>query len=299
MSEPLKVIAGASDKPLVIGDIEIDCYVLEGERRVLSQRGLQSGVGLGVGGSKQQIGAPRIGEFIGSLEKRGIDTKDLTARLTSPIEFQPPRGGRTAYGYPAEILEGIIDVIIDAQQAGALPVRNANIVQRAHALNRGLRRVGIIGLVDEATGYQKIRALRALATILENFIAKELQPWTRTFPYEFYDQIFRLKGWPGPDGVKRPSVIGHYTNDFVYARLAPGVLAELRRKNPKLPAGYRKSRHHQWFTPDFGDLRLKEHLAGVMALMRAAPNWTSFYRSLQRAYPKMREQIPLALGDDE
>ena len=90
-----------------------------------------------------------------------------------------------------------------------------------------------------------------------------------------------------------------YTNDFVYARLAPGVLAELRRKNPKLPAGYRKSRHHQWFTPDFGDLRLKEHLAGVMALMRAAPNWTSFYRSLQRAYPKMREQIPLALGDDE
>ena len=113
MSEPLKVIAGASDKPLVIGDIEIDCYVLEGERRVLSQRGLQSGVGLGVGGSKQQIGAPRIGEFIGSLEKRGIDTKDLTARLTSPIEFQPPRGGRTAYGYPAEILEGIIDVMIE------------------------------------------------------------------------------------------------------------------------------------------------------------------------------------------
>ena len=77
MSEPLKVIAGASDKPLVIGDIEIDCYVLEGERRVLSQRGLQSGVGLGVGGSKQQIGAPRIGEFIGSLEKRGYRYQGL------------------------------------------------------------------------------------------------------------------------------------------------------------------------------------------------------------------------------
>ena len=40
MSEqkPLKVIAGAPDKPLKIGDIEIDCYVLEGEKRVLSQR---------------------------------------------------------------------------------------------------------------------------------------------------------------------------------------------------------------------------------------------------------------------
>ena len=297
MSEPLKVIAGASDKPLVIGDIEIDCYVLEGERRVLSQRGLQSGVGLGVGGSKQQIGAPRISEFIGSLEKGGIDTKDLTARLTSPIEFQPPRGGRTAYGYPAEILEGIIDAILDAHQAGVLSERSAHIVQRAHALNRGLRRIGIIGLVDEATGYQEIRARKALATILEKFIAEELQPWTMTFPYEFYDQIFRLKGWPGPDGVKRPSVIGHYTNDFVYARLAPGVLAELRRKNPKLPAGYRKSRHHQWFTPDFGDPRLKEHLAAVTALMRAAPNWDGFMRSLNRAFPKLNETIPLALDD--
>ena len=160
-----------------------------------------------------------------------------------------------------------------------------------------MRRIGIIGLVDEATGYQEIRARKALATILEKFIAEELQPWTMTFPYEFYDQIFRLKGWPGPDGVKRPSVIGHYTNDFVYARLAPGVLAELRRKNPKLPAGYRKSRHHQWFTPDFGDPRLKEHLAAVTALMRAAPNWDGFMRSLNRAFPKLNETIPLALDD--
>ena len=296
MSEPLKVIAGASDKPLVIGDIEIDCYVLEGERRVLSQRGLQSGVGLGVGGSKQQIGAPRIGEFIGSLEKRGIDTKGLTARLTSPIEFQPPRGGRTAYGYPAEILEGIIDAILDAHQAGALSERSAHIVRRAHVLNRGLRRIGVIGLVDEATGYQEIRSKRALATILEKFIAEELQPWTKTFPYEFYEQIFRLKGWPGPDGHKRPAVIGHYTNDIVYDRLAPGVLEVLRRKNPTQRGGVRRHKHHQWFTPDSGHPKLKEHLAGVMALMRAAPNWASFQRSLQRAYPKIGETILLPFG---
>lgn len=31
--------------------------------------------------------------------------------------------------------------------------------------------MGIIGLVDEATGYQEIRAKSALATILEKFIA--------------------------------------------------------------------------------------------------------------------------------
>ncbi len=38
---------------------------------------------------------------------------------------------------------------------------------------RALAHVGIIALVDEATGYQRERASDALATILESFIAKE------------------------------------------------------------------------------------------------------------------------------
>ena len=159
---------------------------------------------------------------------------------------------------------------------------------------RGFSHIGIIALVDEATGYQQIREQRALATILEKFIADELQPWTKTFPYEFYEQIFRLKGWPGPHGVKKPSVIGHYTNDFVYDRLAPGVLQELGRLNPKTPTGYRRHKLFQWFTPDLGHPKLKEHLAAVIALMRAAPNWNSFKRSLIRAFPKKDEQIPFA-----
>ena len=100
-----------------------------------------------------------------------------------------------------------------------------------------------------------------------------------------------------PDGVKRPSVIGHYTNEIVYARLAPGVLKELQCKNPTLPSGGRKNRHHQWFTPDPGHAKLKEHLAAVIALMKVAPNWDRFMGNLPRAFPKLNEQIPLALDD--
>ena len=299
MSKALKVIAGAPDRPLIIGDIEIPCYVLEGETRVLSQRGLQSGVGLGVGGSKQRIGAPRIAEFIESLKKKGIDTKGLAARLNSAVEFQPVGGGRTAYAYPATILVDLCDIVLEARDAGVLHARQANIAQRADILIRGLATIGIIGLVDEATGYQRIREERSLAAILEKFITHELQPWTKTFPYEFYKQIFRLKGWPGPDGHKRPPLIGLYTNQIVYDRLAPGVLDELKLRTPKLPSGKRRNKFFQWFTPDYGHPKLKEHLAGVIALMRAAPNWTTFQRSLKRAFPKPDEQQSLPLGDDE
>ena len=90
-------------------------------------------------------------------------------------------------------------------------------------------------------------------------------------------------------------MVGRYTNDIVYNRLATGILEELKRLNPVLPAGYRRNRHHQWFTPDFGHPKLKEHLAGVMALMRAAPNWGTFQRSLKRANPKMYEPCLSAL----
>ena len=172
-----------------------------------------------------------------------------------------------------------------------------HIAVRAEILRDGLGVIGIIGLIDEATGYQRTREERALATILEKFIDKELQPWTKTFPYEFYEQICPLKGWPGWYSVKRPSIVGVYTNDFVYDRIAPGVLDELRRKNPVQPTGRRRNRHHQWFTPEFGHPKLKEHLAAVAALMRAAPNWDSFKRNLQRAFPKFGENMQLPLGD--
>ena len=93
-------------------------------------------------------------------------------------------------------------------------------------------------------------------------------------------------------------MIDSYTNDFVYERIAPGVLDELRLVNPVMPQGWRRNRHHQWFTPEFGHPKLKEHLAAVIALMRAAPSWDAFKRSLDRALPKIGNTIPLALYDE-
>lgn len=290
-AEPLKIIAGAPDRPLVVGDIEIPCYVLEDETRVLTQRGVFSAFGTRRGGHHR--GGAELPRFVASKALESHITDTLKVALKNPILFAGPGG--VAHGYPATLLPDICDVILAARAAGSLQERQLPIAQRCEVLIRGLAQVGIIALVDEATGYQELRAQRALAIILEKFIAKELQPWTKTFPFEFYTEIARLKEWPPLYSMKRPSVIGHYTNDIVYDRIAPGVFEELRRINPTLPTGRRKSRHHQWFTPDPGYVKLNQHLAAVTALMRAAPNWTAFQRGLQRAFPKLNENIPLAL----
>ena len=296
--KPLKVIAGAPNRPLVIGDIEIPCYVLEDETRVLSQRGFQGGLGMSEGGGKG--GARKVSSFLESLDNKGIDVKDLMVRANSPIEF---RGGSgKTYGYPAVLLVDVCNSILDARDAGFLKSSQAHIASRADLLIRGLATVGIIALVDEATGYQRVRNERALAVIFEKYIAKELQPWTKTFPHEFYDQIYRLKGWDGPYGAKRSPLIGNYTNDIVYNRIAPGLLDELRRINPKIPeTGRRKSTHHQRLTPRYGHPKLREHLAGVIALMRAATDWKRFMGNLARAFPIKGENLAFTfiLEDDD
>ncbi len=102
------------------------------------------------------------------------------------------------------------------------------------ASERDRLHVGIISLVDEATGYQEFRQRDALARILEAFIDKELQPWVQTFPSDYYSELFRLRGLDYPTGtVQRPQYFGHLTNDIVYKRIAPGVLEELKTVTEK------------------------------------------------------------------
>lgn len=293
--KPLKVIAGAPDRPLIIGDIEIPCYVLEDETRVLVQNAMVSALGM-ARGSASGDGSDRLANFMASRATKPFISNKLTD-VIKPIRFRMPQGG-IAHGYPAIMLADLCEAILSAREAGALHHQQVHIAARCELLIRGFARVGIIALVDEATGYQQIRAQIALAEILEKFIAAELQPWKKTYPYGFYLEICHLRKWPMEYAVKRPKIVGRWTDDMVYARVAPGVLEELQQLNPMQPNGERKWRHHQWFEPDPGYIKLNQHIEGVRALMRAAPNWGAFQRSLKRAYPKLRDQYEMDLGDD-
>ena len=128
---------------------------------------------------------------------------------------------------------------------------------------------------------------------LKEWISPDLQPWTLTFPPEFYSEIYRLNGWVGPIGPQKPSVIGHYTNDIVYARLTPGLLETLRIRNPRQITGERQNRHHQWLTSHKGYLALKGHLRGLVILMGAFDSWDEFMAALDRSLPVFTSQLSL------
>ena len=294
----LKATHGAPDHPLRIGDIEIPCYVLEDGTRVVTQRGLQKGIGMSTSGGTS--GAHRTAQFVARIGRENGEADTLALRIRNPINFRLPSGGRIAYGYEAIILAEICEAVLKARDQGGLIKQQAHIAARCDLLLRGFARLGIIALVDEVTGYQEVRSRHALEQILDRYIRGELGKWAKTFPDEFYQQMFRLRGWQYfPMKVKRPQYVGHLTNDIVYARLAPGVLDELRNREPKDDKGRRRHKLHQWLTDDVGHPRLRDHLVATLALMRAARKWDEFRRMLQRVFPKLNTNLELPFDEPE
>ena len=281
MSKHLKVICGTPDTPLRIGEFEIPCYVLDNEKRVITQSGFLKALGLSwnssTGKSSLSNSPARLARFVGGKILSGFISSELSALIENPIKFKAV--GNDAYGYEATILVDICNSVIEAKKAGALQKQQFHIAERAQSLIQAFAKVGIIALIDEATGYQEIRERNALLKILEAYISPTLLPWTKRFPNEFYKEMFRLNAWPyNPESVKRPGVIGTWTNKLIYEQLPPGVLDELKERTPK------NHRLHQSLTPDVGHPHLSNQLAAVTAIMRLSPNWRKFMSNFAKAF---------------
>lgn len=291
-----KVLKATHEGELKVGTVIIPCYVLNGDIRVLSWSGVNKAFGSSIGGIKgSKSGVRNLPRILESNSVKPFISEELAACAETPYEFQPARGGRTAYGYDAALLPMMCEAILDAEKAGAFE-KNPEPARIANLLLRGFARVGIAALIDEATGYQEIRDKQALAAILDKYLRKELAAWAKRFPDEFYQEMFRLRGWKW-SYLKRPAYVGKLTNDVVYERIAPGLLDELKKRSPKNDEGKRKGTLQQLFTDDIGHPALAQHLHAVTGLMRADGNWEGFYRLLQRAFPKKNDQLPLLLDD--
>ncbi len=290
----LKATHGSPDHPLRIGDMEIPCFVLEDGTRVLTQGGLSGALGMAKGGS-MIAGMNRLELFVSRKSISPHISNEIAERFANPIAFTIP-GGSRAHGFEATLLADLCEAVLKAREAGHLQKQQEGIAAKCEILVRGFARVGIVALVDETTGYQKDRAKDALSKILEAFIAKELQPWISTFPSDYYEQIFRLRGLEYPKAtVQRPQYFGVLTNDIVYRRLAPGVLRELKEVTPKDATGRRKHKFFQRLTDSTGYPKLREHLGAVVAIMKLSNNWHDFADKLDRLYPRFGDTMLLPL----
>jgi len=278
---------------LNIGAVKIPCYVLEDGTRVISGRSMTAAIGMkGRGQGIQRILTHRV--------LKSVLDDDLKLAIQNPLLMEDAvEKMPSPHCYEATVLVDLCDAIQRAGEDGLLKtVQERRYAKECGILIRSVAKVGIIALVDEATGYQRDRARDELAKILEAFVAKEIQKWVRTFDLEFYELICEVRGLPLEKAKKRPKYFGHLTNNLVYCRLAPGVLDELKRVNPADERGIRKARLHQGLTPDIGHPKLKEHLAGVTTALKMAKiqktGWDPFISLLDKTHPKFK---PMPLFD--
>lgn len=286
----LKAIPRAThEAEILVGEAVIPCAVLKDGRRLLTQQGFLLAIGRARSAKGGQgASVDKMPAFLAASNLKAFIGKEITAS-TRPVRFKT-LSGAAAYGYVAEMLPQVCRLYLAARDAGVLTPRQRPIAAQCYVLIQGLATVGIVALVDEATGYQRDRARDELAKILEAFVAKEIQKWLSTFELEFYELICDLRGEPLARATKRPAYFGKLTNNLVYRRLAPGVLEKLRELNPVTENGHRKRKHFQHLTPDVGHSKLKEHLVGVTTAMKMAKylglDWSEFIKLLDKTHPK-------------
>lgn len=293
---------------LQIGDIRIPCAVLDNGKRVLTEHGITNALlGSRSGASKrikkaQESGGALLPLFLAPNNIKSLISQELWDGPLAPIRYDD--GNKIINAYDANLLPAVCDIWLKAREGGILKKQQQNKAKKAEILMRGLAHVGIVALVDEATGYQEIRPRDALQAYLELIVRKELAAWAKKFPDEFYENIYKLKSWPWPGMKKnRFSIVAHYTRDLVYERIAPGLLQALEEKSPKDETGKRRNKLHQFLTEDIGDPMLAQHLHSLVLFQRLALSngygWHRFVKMVDKVLPRRGTTLELPFNPDE
>jgi P63C domain len=284
-----------------IGDKELACAVLNDGTRIISRNAIFRAFGRTKRGraSYEKRGEPSMPSFIDAKNLQPFMGEDLKAGLIR-IDYKD-LNGKDVSGYNALIIPMLCKIYLDARESGKLTKQQIPLARASEILLLGLSNVGIIALVDEATGYQYERERDELQLILKAYIAEELLKWTKTFPDVYYKEIFRLNGWDFTvqNIKKRPGVVGKWTNKIIYEQLPKGVLQELKKNTPKSAAGNYTARFFQSLTTDIGNPHLQNQLNSVITLMQISDNWKHFIQQFNKLVDRRKGQLELKFDDLE
>lgn len=257
---------------LKIGDQSVPVYVLDNGKRVITQSEV---VRLLTDGSTTAF----LARYLSAHNLSDYIQPDRI--LEQSIRFSIPGTHFEAFGYEATLLLDMCDAYLRARQDGKLLTRQRTIAKQAEIITRACAKVGIIALIDEATGYQEFRKKQELQLKLQAFIAEDLQEWALMFPQEFWFELARLEGIHYSPR-SRPLRWGKYIMAFVYDAIDGDVGKELRKKNPD--PHYRQN-HHQWLK-DFGRQKVHDQIERVTTIMKLCDNMEEFKQKFARVFKK-------------
>lgn len=284
----LKAVRAAK---LALGTWEnIECHHLNNGQRVITQRSFSEIIGFKRGG--KDLGY-RMAYYLDSPVLKSNKIKKLSLVIQNPIIFKM-MSGPTAFGYEATTLIDYCKAILYARSLGQMEEEHARrYALQCEAFIVGCAKVGIIALIDEATGYIADKAKDEYIAKFKEFIREEMREWEKEFPNQFFDLIYSLYGIKR-SGLNHPQFFGKFIRRYVYVPLANSsgaVLDYLDDKNPVVFAlGGRRYKMHQFLTDEIGLPALRMHLWQVIGIGNSVRSKGAFDAAFFRAFPRDGEQ---------
>lgn len=260
--------AGATDRPraiakgaLSIFDPPVPCHVLADGRRVLGARGVQRAL----------AGVTENGHFGRFLARISSENSPVEV---GPISFVAQGG--VHLGITAEDFQRLLSAVVDLAFKGPVHAARQHIVANARRMEKALVGVGLVALIDEATGYQKERPDNALAQLFKQYLLDECGKWSLEFREPFYTHLARVyRHAYTPGQSTRPAFFRGFTWRYVYGVLPPEVRAELQVRNPNPHEG--TVRHHQHLTPAAKAI-VRGHILRLTTVLRQSRDAFDFKR---------------------
>ena len=265
---------------LMLGDTPLDCYVLNTGERVISLRAAVKAI------AERDHG--RLGDYVGIVALKPVIDSNLV--LGESCVFEIPGTQFPGKGITAERFVDICNAYVNALHAGALATeRQRQIAVRCAIVVAASAKLGIVSLVDEATGYQYVRKENALQLKLRAFIADEMREWEKEFPDDLWMELGRLTNWQG-SLHHRPKWWGKLVMELIYYALDPDVACHLKENKPAPTKG---QNYHQWFTENFGIQQLRSHIHQIIGIAKTCDSLAELREIVAETYGRDGPQLRL------
>jgi hypothetical protein len=291
IDDPNRIPEALCQGDLEIGAVTIECYVLDNLKRVIHKRGMAKALGMKSEGGNV---------FMKAMGRKGLGSvmgEELRTKLDNPIVFKALTSD-LGHGYDCTVLIDICDTIIEAAKAKKLAPGQESLALQAEIIIRASAKLGIVALVDDATGFIADKRREQYRELFKEFIREEVRAYQVEFPDQLFDVIYKIYGLPRRSEARNhPRFFSKFIRRYIYEPLANSngaILEMLDERNPVVYVnGGRRYKMFQFLSDVVGISALRAHLWQVIGIGNSVKNKAQFERSFYTAFPVPKQQLDM------
>lgn len=278
--------------------IKIIASILDNEERthIFSERSLANVFGFKGGGAywkRKKTDSAVLPEYLSSPLLKDFISSDLKEKLDSAVSYIATNG-KYSQGIEATVLPLICDVYYKASIKHKDNEGLKKAGETAYKIILAFSQYGVLKYVEQITGYRYTDEDIIIAKQLKEWgVSPTIVDWGKEFQTEFYRHIYRLKGWDfNPKTVKKPQVIGTYTNKYIYSYLPADVFSWIKENTPKSKAGNKTARYFQSLDDKKGKEIFRNQLVSVTTLLKISKSWADFENKMMELFGQTAIDFP-------